>query len=264
MRDEWLKFCEDLAFSNAPHFYSGARKILPGVTWKLAAFDDSLHLADIGYTKYKLKQLERNYLERESWAAAQALWEKRLGQRKYGSVGFSCFAHLVKGRSAGGELNIEGTSKRASVMGPCMQSVTLTLLKKDACKVDVFYRTTEVLKKFPADLIFLRDVLLKPFEGDFQEVNFHFANLTLHPMYWVTIIPMMRKPIKTLKLLKDRDPHFHNWVVKWSARYLCPGFGRGIEKFSQALRVRQSALGLIQNPAKLQEYLRKNHPGIRG
>lgn len=148
-------------------------------------------------------------------------------------------------------------------MGPCVQSVVLTLLKKDQAKIDIFYRTTEVLKKFPADLIFFRDVLLKPFEGDFKEINFHFANLTLHPMYWVTIIPLMQRPVKTLRVLAERDPHFHKWVVKWTARYLCDEFGRGIEKFSQALRVRQAAITLIPNPEKLVKYLRDNHPGIR-
>lgn len=148
-------------------------------------------------------------------------------------------------------------------MGPCMQSVTLTLMKKRQARVDVFYRTTEVLKKFPADLVFLRDVLLKDFEGDFEEINFHFANLTLHPMYWVTIIPHMQKPIRELKLLRDGDPHFYKWVVKWTARYLCPEFGRGIEKFSQALRVRSAALELIPEHEKLARYLRDNHPGLR-
>ncbi len=143
-------------------------------------------------------------------------------------------------------------------MGPCMQSVSLTLMNRREAKVDIFYRTTEVLKKFPADLVFLRDVLLKPFEGNFIEYNFHFANLTLHPMYWVTIIPLMRNPVKELKRLEKADPHFYKWVIKWTARYLCPEHGRGIEKFSQALRVRSAATALIPKPERLVEYLPSN------
>jgi hypothetical protein len=203
-----------------------------------------------------MKQLERGYLHRESWEMAQTLWARRVAQGKYGSVGFSCYNHLLKS-------DPNKKSKRASVMGPCIQSVVLTLVKKGVYEVDVFYRTTELLKKFPADLIFLRDVLLKPFGVEDAPVTMHFANLTLHPMYWSTIIPMVDKPIAMMKSIRTQDPYFHDWVVKWTARYLCDEYGRGIQKFSQALRVRDAALALIPNIKPLQSYLRKNHPGYR-
>lgn len=187
---------------------------------------------------------------------AITLWQRRVSQGKYGSVGFSTFNHLLKG-------DIEKKSKRASVMGPCIQAVNLTLIKKGVAEVDVFYRTTEVLKKFPADLVFLRDVLLAPFDTEFQRINFHFANLTLHPMYWVTLVPLLRNPVRILKGIQRVDPYFHNWVIKWTARYLCEEHGRGIDKFSQACRVRDVALANIQSPQKLVDYLRTNHPGFR-
>lgn len=187
---------------------------------------------------------------------ALQLWQRRLSQGKYGSVGFSTFNHLTKGK-------IDGGAKRASVMGPCIQAVNLTLVKKGQAEIDVFYRTTEILKKFPADLVFLRDVLLAPFDTEFSRINFHFANLTLHPMYWITAVPMMKDPIATMEMIKARDPHFYKWLIKWTARYLCDEYGRGIDKFSQACRVRDMALELIPKKKKLQKYLRKNHPGLR-
>lgn len=217
---------------------------------------DDLQLSDIGYSGHKMRQLERNYINAASRDMALQLWERRKDQGKYGSVGFHCYNHLLKA-------DPDRKAKRASVMGPCIQAVTLTLLKKGQVQTDLFYRTTELFKKFPADLVFLREVLLKPFGVTDSQVNFHFANATAHPMYWVTLIPMQKEPITQLKLLKALDPYFYNWVVKWTARYLCDEFGRGIDKFSQACRVRDTSAKLIKDPDKLMAYLRKNHPGYR-
>src|SRR5262249_16347231 len=150
-------------------------------------------LADSGYTTSKLRMLEKHYLHEESIAVAQELWDRRQGQRKYGSVSFTCFAHFVKGGSVDAK-----RSKRASVFGPCIQSVSLTYLNDHTTAVDVFYRTTEFFKKFPADLVFIRDVLLPKFnfeKAPISKVTFHFANVTMHPMYFVTILPMIEDPI---------------------------------------------------------------------
>jgi hypothetical protein len=255
VRNDWLEFCDSLARRKDHVGYCGCRKIFRSVVWD-TILDDSLQLADIGYTSNKMKQLERNYFHRESWEMAQTLWDRRKQQGKYGSVGFTTYNHLLKG-------DIEKKSKRASVMGPCIQAVTLTLVKKGVYEVDVFYRTTEVLKKFPADLIFLRDILLKPFGVEGCKLRCHFANLTLHPMYWVTIMPLQRKPISQLKVLRHSDEHFWKWVVKWTARYMCEEFGHGIEKFSQAKRVRDTSAAKLDNAEAVAKYLRKNHPGYR-
>jgi hypothetical protein len=42
-------------------------------------------------------------------------------------------------------------------MGPCIQAVTLTWLSRTDVGLDVFYRTTEFYKKFPADLLLLTE-----------------------------------------------------------------------------------------------------------
>jgi hypothetical protein len=204
-----------------------------------------------------MRQLERNYINAPARDMAISLWERRAAQGKYGSVAFHCYNHLLKA-------DPDKKSKRASVMGPCIQSVVLTLLKKGEIEVDIFYRTTEVLKKFPADLVFIRDVLLKPFNlPPDVTINFFFSNLTVHPMYFVTIIPMRDDPIEDLEDLRIDDPYYYKWVVKWTARYLCDEFGRGIDKFAQACRVRDTSGALVLKPKKLQKYLRKHHPGFR-
>ena len=216
-------------------------------------------MADLGYTQAKMKQLDRNYLHVESAEVALMLWQRRLKQKKYGSVGITTYNHFIKN-------DIEKKSKRASVMGPCIQAVTLTLMKNGDHEVDVFYRTTELFKKFPADLVWLRDRLLKPFELDEPNVNLHFANMTTHPMYVATIIPHLPRPIQFFETLQTMDPHMWKWSVKWTARYLCEEYARGILKFSQALRVQKGLVEALdpKTNIRLQNYLRKNHPGYRG
>lgn len=272
MKQDWIDQCLTLSHQPAD-FYSGARKILQNVHFSLESRDD-LTLKDCGFTRSKLRMLERNYLVKESIDAALELWKGRVARGKYGSVGFTTYGHYVKGgghhshyaeihkkRKEGDEYK----PSRSSVMGPCIQSLTLTLNNDKSVVVDAFYRTTELFKKFPADLVFIQDTLLPPFDIKPTHINFHFANVTCHPMYYVTIIPLLRDPIAALERLRRTDIYFFNWVVKWTARYLVPKYFRGIEKFSQAMRVRKDALERIDKRTMkaLVKYLTDNHPGYR-
>lgn len=260
MKREWVAHCMSLAGRKA-EFYSGCRKIHRGVTLDFSdALDHDLKLSDCGFTSNKMRYLERNYLHPESLSVAVELWKRRCEQAKYGSVGLTCYNHFIKN-------DPNKKSKRASVMGPCIQAVTVTWLTKKHVSVDAFYRTTELFKKFPADLVFIRDVILPAFNlNDFDvELNCHFANVTIHPMYFVTIVPLLADPVGELKKLRDKDKYFYDWVVKWTARYVCPQHQRGIAKFAQALRVQKDAQERIK-PARmtqLQHYLIENHPGHR-
>lgn len=262
MKRTWLDHALELAAQPAD-FYSGARKILRMRSLQWRSIKNDLQLEDAGYTKSKMTMLRKNYFHEESRDVAIQLWEKRVGQRKYGSVSFTCFAHFVKGGSVDAK-----RSKRASVFGPCIQSVCLTYLNDHTTAVDVFYRTTEFFKKFPADLVFVRDVLLADFDfsaAPVRLITFHFANITMHPMYFVTILPMLEDPIGELDAIKKTDKYFFDWIVKWTARYLVPKYHRGIQKFAQAMRVHQDAKKRIP-PAMLKDlikYLEANHPGYR-
>lgn len=262
MKDEWIDMMSELSRTPAD-FYSGARKIIRARSFTFEEIANDLHMEDAGYTKSKMTMLRKNYFHEESIAVAQQLWEKRLGQRKYGSVSFTCFAHFVKGGTVDAK-----RSKRASVFGPCIQSVSLTYMNNHTTAVDVFYRTTEGFKKLPADLVFFRDVLLAEFDfskAPIASITFHFANITIHPQYAVTLLPHLKNPIKFLESVREADPFFFNWVVKWTARYLCPEHFRGIQKFAQAMRVKADADNRIREPfrSKLIAYLNEHHPGYR-
>lgn len=257
MKQEWVDHA--LFYSKVPaDFYSGARKILRG---RDVIFNDimgQLAVEDAGYTKSKMTMLTRNYFNAESHKTALMLWEKRLKQDKYGSVGVSTYNHFVKG-------DVKGATPRGSVFGPCIQSFTVTYLNKRETAVDVFYRTTEWFKKFPADLVFIRDVLLAPFEIEPVEARFHFANITMHPMYFVTIIPHLEDPVKELEKIRKADPFFFQWIVKWTSRYLVKEHQRGIAKFAQAIRVQMDAKKRIDKETlrELLPYFKKHHPGYR-
>jgi hypothetical protein len=204
----------------------------------------------------------RGYLHEESIEAALMLWKLRRSKTSYGSVGFTTYNHFLKNDAV-------KKSKRASVMGPCIQSVVITQMKggkAGSYRIDAFYRTTELFKKFPADLVFIRDVLLKDFDFsgmEFKGLTCHFANVTLHPQYLVTLLPELEDPLAELEKIKAKDNYYWQWAIKWSARYLCEEHYRGIAKFAQALRVKVDADKRIKGRRRreLVEYLRANHPG---
>ena len=260
MKKDWIDFCLKMMATPADQV-SGARKIVSSVVHTFTRIEDDLQILDAGYTGSKLKTLTKHYLVPESRDAVVPLWEKRVKQRKYGSVCFTCHGHITKTDPSKG-------SKRASVLTPCIQSISLTLNEKErTCEAHCFYRTTEVFKKFPADLVLIRDVLLPPFDFStipLTKMTFMFANVTVHPMYFATLAPNLDDPIKALERVQKHDPYFWAWCIKWTARYLIPEYHRGIEKFSQGMRVHEMFHRLIDPDIceELREYVGDNHPGM--
>lgn len=207
LKSEWLDHCLRLA-GRPSDLYSKNRKILRNQHVSFGLWDDSLSLDDVGYTDKKLSDLERLYQHDESQAKALELWRGRRSD-KFGSVAFHCFSHLTKRAGRTGE------------QGPCLLSVVISNpFGKTA--VDVNYRSTELFKKFSADLVFLREVLLKPF-GRIDTVTCNVANVTLAPLYFPTVIPHLDDPIAELEKLRQRDAKFHRLVVHESKDLLCGG-----------------------------------------
>jgi hypothetical protein len=261
--DQWARHCVRLAKREADLWSGSIRKIHRCLRVTFTAWDDSLQAADVGYTLLKLKMLQQGYLHQQSRDVALDLWERRLEAKKFGSVAFTTFNHLIKGGDSVEEV-VSKKAKNASVMGPCMLSVTLTYLGRTRVAVDVHYRSTEFFKKFPADLILLRDVLLAPFdlEGMDLTVTMHFSNVTVHPMYFVTVIPHLDDPIEVLDAIEREDEVFHRHVVKATSAYLCSEHGAGIENHSQSQRVKKHAAKAIRGADlhDLRQYLREHHP----
>lgn len=256
MRDEWFDFCMDMADSPGDE-WSGTRKIINNVVRQFEEIKPDLQLIDAGYTTHKMAALNRLYRVPESHEAAVSLWNRRLAQRKYGSVCFHCHNHITKSDPAKG-------SKRSSVMMPCIQSMSVTYHEGHTAEAHAYYRTTEVFKKFPADLVFIRDVLLAPFDFSLcplTKITFFFANVTVHPMYYATLFEHMENPVREMEKLKKVDPRFHKEVVNWTSRYFDPYFHGGIIKYAQAMRVHevleQKITGKLRDD--IAEYVVENH-----
>jgi len=168
--------------------------------------------------------LRKQYFHQESIDIAIMLWNKRLKQGSYGSVGFTTYNHFIKS-------DPNKKSPRGSIMGPCIQAVTLTLLDNGNTGVDVFYRTTEIYKKFPADLVFIRDELLPLFdmkEARLDSITFHFASLTCHPMYFITLIPLLGSfsdVLYELDQVREGDFKLYDQIMRWNSYYLIDDTG---------------------------------------
>jgi hypothetical protein len=238
LKSEWLHHCLRLAARPSkewPH----ERKILRNerMTFEL---DDSLHLADVNYTDLKMKALIRLYVHTESRDAALERWnERRKG--KYTSVGLHTCNHLSK------------ISGRVGTQGPCMLSLVVTDTGPEM-DAHIAYRSTEFFKKFPADLVFVRDVLLQSF--GVTVVTFHFANVTVHPLYFPILFPLLDDPVAELRTLREKDERFWRVVVREATDLLCGG--KRNANFMQAQRVAKSVLDRI-DPTTLNElrgYLR--------
>lgn len=258
--DQWVNHGLELCLAK-PDLYLGARKIFRGRRLTFKGLDQSLTLDDCGYTNSKLSILKKLYLHQESLDAAVMLWDRLRGRRKYGSASFDCYNHYVKGPK-----DPTKGSRVRSVMGPCIQAVSLTQFEDKTYAVDVFYRTTEFMKKFPADLILLREILLPPFktEGLTQEgIHCYFANITIHGQYFATLATHLDDPVEWLQKIQKSDPRWHMSAVRWTARYLCDEYSAAIEKFAQSMRVKSDVNKRFTKTTKkrLAEYCRETHPG---
>lgn len=256
LKEQWIAACLTAAHHPAT-LYTGARKIISPYRFHLT-LDESLTMADAGYTTNKMRLLTKSYLHVESRDAALKLWDERRKKRKYGSVSFTTFNHFVKG-------DVHHKTPRGSSFGPCIQSVIITQNEKKQYAIDVPYRTTELMKKFPADVVFLRDVLLPPFDFEGLEptgVTFHFANVTSHVMYFATILCHLADPIKELERLRKADPYYYKWVIRWTSRYFVKEHFHGIAKFAQALRVQDHVVKAYPGDKReMVKYLKAHHPG---
>lgn len=278
MKQEWLK--ESIRLSCLPaDFYAGERKILRQRRITFSDTTSDLSLTDGGYLNgTKMSLLKKNYFNPESHAAALALWGHRRDMAKYGSVAFitdedpvfeaapdnddpdddfsvsfNTYNHVIKGsRVLNGQIPLDRGI--GSVFGPCIQSVVITYLTPDTSAVDVFWRTTEWFRKFPADLILILDYLLPPFALKKFDLTCHFANITVHPMTFISLIPSLSDPIADLRRIKEKDPYFHNRVVKRLNRTL----STIPSKFGPEKRIRRSTARRMTDTTWLKQYIDDN------
>lgn len=167
--------------------YSGVRKIVQDVTWEIPwEFYPELDYGDLGYGDNKFKQMCRNYLDEDELERVRSLLDRRAGQ-SFSSVAMS----------------LRGARKDSRSMGHCMQSLVLSFTKDDS-NAEVQYRSTELVQKFGADLVFIRWLLAQlDFPPDL--VRFRFANAYLSGVFFPTLCAHWGDPIDFLEYLWEHD-----------------------------------------------------------
>ena len=244
----WFK-CIEAGISHKDCFYISGKKISHNITVQvslkeLTQSEDIINIDMLGFSKKKITMLTDYYYNKESVDVALSQLKHRREKGTYGSTGVTGYNHFAK--------------KERPQHGPCIQSVIFTHLPRGTINVDIFYRTTEVFKKFAADLIWLKTVLLPPFELDKPgKLTFHFTNLTFHPMYWVVAAPYLDDPVAALKDLHKRDNLVWRGVIRWSARFVRKD--KNLVNFKQGYRVSKHLHRLLPEDKmkKLKTYLEK-------
>jgi hypothetical protein len=262
LRSHWITHSVRLARAVGDHYKPNTRKVFRDIGLKLGPYDDSIQLKDIGYTTAKLAALRRLYTNQPSLDMALKLWDfyrdGRKNTRNNDSVSFSTYGHLIKNKME--------RRTGVSAMGPCLQSVVITSVDDVDGKINLFYRTSDLLKKFPADLIFVRE-LVEHFTGFKDwEVRAYFCNLTVAAPYYPVLFQFLDDIPAELENIKEIDKQFWGYIVQFSSQYFCPEFARGVDGYSQTRALKKFALTTITDKRQLrdlQTYLRDNHPGYK-
>lgn len=182
-----------LAALDAPLFeYNGARKIVTNLLWQPSSppWVTLEQLGRIGYErpKSKIQALHRMYLNRLEAARVRDMMKKREDQA-YSAITLSTIA---------------GEKDRRS-MGHCIQNITLSLTPKRT-EVTVVYRSTELIKKFSADLAFIPMILECHLDlKRIDRVSFFFANAFLSGVFFPTLMCFV-DPIEWLEHLRVKEP----------------------------------------------------------
>lgn len=187
-----------------PDVQHGSRKIFLNQVLDFKGFYISPYdLGYVGYHKNKLNQLKRNYWNEESLAFAKSEWDSHIDKKDY-SVGWHTHGAQKSGTN--------------SQKGFCLQAMTL-VRNRDEVRLNVFYRTVEIVKKFYADLYFIQQHVLPYFGVKPNRVFFYFSSVTINNLYLPLIMRFIVDHKEIFKQCKENDPHFYRAMCKWAKDY---------------------------------------------
>lgn len=192
MMARWLEFVRQVAQS--PGMVTGVRKVAFDqkfeLTWEELT-SSKLTYEDLGYTRTKGRQLERIYWPVPEVEAAFAKLASRKG-KPHSSVA----------------IQLKNGIKDSRSQGRCLQNMVVTQTDK-LLYVDIFYRSTEVIQKFLADLVFFSQKLPTYFPGRKPNaVRMHFANTYLSAVFVPILLRYDPDPMEFFTTLKEQDPKF--------------------------------------------------------
>lgn len=151
-------------------------------------YDCDINLGDLIYSKNKFYKLINTYLDLKEWDA----FKEKLKNTKGNSLTF--YFKKIKKQ--------QGTT---SDNGPCILSMVFIKEKDIFNKVFIYYRTTELNRRFGADLIFFHHLL-----KDLKEItNLNSINFVF-PLSYIQLlnIPLTLK-LENIKIDDITDSYFH-------------------------------------------------------
>lgn len=228
--EHWSELVWELTISgNLATAVDGIQRIHSSYVWEVPAEDFMFYpipLDQSGYKKQKLTQLTRHYTPQNVERAISDL-KARLKKRKYGS----------------GVIYFQGEKKKNTKQDWCMTAMVVSYYPKiNQTRIALYYRTAEAIKRFRGDLVYLNDVVLPMFRDIFDIappslITFNFANITLHPMYWLLMIANFKDWKEKLTFLRKHDPDTFRDIVYWCWGYLLDP-KHALDKYSSARQVR--------------------------
>ena len=216
----------------------GVRKIVQGIHWTENVLPPSLDiLRDLGYRPAKVTRLMNLYYNAGDVAKAKAKLKERIGE-EHSSVSI-----ITK--------NMDKTHPKTQ--GHCIQNIVISQRwksKQVTTTADVFYRSTEAIMKFGADVTLLHNYFdaleVKP-----NPVRFYFSNLYVSAVFFPLLFRHTPGPA-FFEHIRRHDKQFWWLATKAVSRYLDP-----VNRYTYRAQVKQRELaqGLDREP--IDEYFRK-------
>lgn len=148
----WIGFALSTILGDTFHMAAAGRKFInnhqftiPGSIWENQF---NINIRDFGYKEHstKMKQLTRIYYNSEEIEQAKVKLQERINR----GLNFSSVA-----------VSMRAGKKNEASQGHCIQTLVVNYQPRiNKTDIVVFYRITEVLKKFGADLVFLHDIVI--------------------------------------------------------------------------------------------------------
>jgi len=244
----WKELVRDIVIdSTGNHTFSGRRKIVSPALFIVSgsAFDDfNMTLEMFGYADAKIKQLERNYYNVK--VLDQLFKNLKQYQERSASEAFLA-------------IEMKNEDKPSDSQGHCMRSLTISMIKKKHgyfISPHLHYRVSEVLRKFPADLIFFNSHILPRIKelGSISQVTFSFASLVFTCNSLPFYFQFFKDPVSYFEFVKDYDPILYKGSVRGIMRFMYKNI-----KFSSVNKMKQELMRWMNsNPEKaerLKEYI---------
>lgn len=214
----------------------GVRKIVQGVFWEEAQMPPALDiLKDLGYKPVKVTRLMNLYYNREEIAKAKEKLKQRKGE-EHSSVSI---------------LTRNMAKTHPITQGWCIQNVVVSQRwKRGVCysTADVFYRSTEAIQKFGADLSLMKNIF-DELEVDPQPVRMYFANMYVSAVFFPLLF-QFTPAVPFLRHVRRHDRAFHFLACKAVSRYLDPN-----NRYTYRAQVKQWERARLLDRRELDQYL---------